>query len=125
MNAQDQIKALAELDGPPLFVIRKPIHDPFGYYRKDACGYCGLNEAWRVTEEVGRLHIGGRPTDHDRVILEPAPTKPYLTSYDAILPLVQKQPVAIKIEIMSRCCLLDAPTQLCEALLRATGKWRE
>jgi len=87
MNQQDQIKALAELDG------------------EDAVAF-------------------------------PSYTKPYLTSYDAILPLVQNQPHHII------ACIYDdmrdegwtdgvvrllnfTPSQLCEALLRATGKWKD
>lgn len=135
MKPEDQIKALSELD-EALFVIHKPIHDPFGYYRKEACGYTILSEAWRVTEEVGLKYIGGRSTDHDRVILEPAPTKPYTTSFDAIIPLIQKRwrshTMADGTKWQLRfwktlgeheCMLFNSPSKLCEALLCAEEKW--
>lgn len=59
----------------------------------------------------------------------------YLTSYDAIIPLVQKQPKWIQIAIAKRfyacdCPVLEnmavmltaTPSQLCDAVLVATGK---
>jgi hypothetical protein len=60
----------------------------------------------------------------------------YLTSYDAIIPLIQKQSDKIKTavfellqdskETISVIAVWDAtPAQLCEALLRATNKWIE
>jgi len=43
--------AIAEACGVKLFVIHKPIHNPFGYYRENAHGYTSnLAEAWKVTE---------------------------------------------------------------------------
>jgi len=59
---------------------------------------------------------------------------PYLTSYDAIIPLIQKQSYGIVANIHDILCTTNdtkyflrncSPTQLCEALLRATGKWKE
>lgn len=55
----------------------------------------------------------------------------YLTSYDAIIPLIQKQDWKIRNKI--ECKLLDnigsvvesTPAQLCEALLRSVGKWKD
>ncbi len=60
----------------------------------------------------------------------------YLTSYDAIIPLIQKQSDKIKTavfellqdskETISVIAVWDAtPAQLCKALLRATGEWKE
>lgn len=54
----------------------------------------------------------------------------YLTSYDAIIPLIQKQPYEVKCNMWNHLDaesdLWDAtPQQLCEALLRATNKWIE
>lgn len=70
----------------------------------------------------------------------------YLTSYDAIIPLIQKQSEHVKKQLadfLGEIALPDydgsdefhysvlhylicaKPTQLCEALLRATGKWIE
>ena len=61
------------------------------------------------------------------------PVKDYLTSYDAIIPLIQKQTgfTMVKIEDWIENNSATAfwyhatPAQLCEALLRATGKWIE
>lgn len=48
-------------------------------------------------------------------------------SYDAILPLIQKQDDELKLGVEHWCACYhpyDAtPRQLCEALLKATGKW--
>lgn len=74
---------VAEAIGNPLYVIRKPIHAPFEYYRENAAGYTTLAEAWRVTEEIGRRYISGRPHDSDRVVMELAPTPSFSTSRDA------------------------------------------
>lgn len=77
--------------------------------------------------------------------------KPYTTSRDAIVPVIERQPPAVLAEccrvllellkdywiqfdkdvdwssqIMCMMATLKAtPAQLCEALLRATGKWKE
>jgi len=56
--------------------------------------------------------------------------KPYLTSYDAIIPLIQKLDDCAKVRvedclesIMQTCYWFDAtPSQLCDAALVATGK---
>ncbi len=63
--------------------------------------------------------------------------KPYLTSRDAIVPVIEKlgaadqRIVAFKLigcagsfEEIARQAMLATPSQLCEALLRATGKWK-
>lgn len=47
----------------------------------------------------------------------------YLTSYDAIIPLIQKQDIEVILQL--DIALKSTPAQLCEALLRATGKWVE
>lgn len=51
----------------------------------------------------------------------------YLTSYDAIIPLIQKQPPEIRAEMFERTngrvTIMSTPMQLCELLLQATGKW--
>lgn len=51
----------------------------------------------------------------------------WLTSYDAIIPLIQKQPEEIRSKVRdildSRCYVFDAPIdELVDALLIATGK---
>ena len=93
MKPEDQIKALAELDG-------------------------------RLACTVSNCGCGSELKDFN-----------YLTSYDAIIPLIQRhqrqgRKMALKItgELwnMKLVFLFQAtPSQLCEALLRATGKWKE
>ena len=88
MNEQEQIRAIAELDG--YFTCDDPNHD---------CGY----------------------------------PQNYLTSRDAIVPVIEKQPDEIKENVCD--CLdlstkhiitaLATPTELCEALLKSCGKWKE
>ena len=107
MTTEQQIKALAELDGKPT------PHKP----------------TWKEIAEGSYAQF------------EPA----YLTSYDAIVPLIQRQGNIIKHDFLE--CLIAivhpsgfqgdydsmtimplmtaTPAQLCEALLRATGKWEE
>lgn len=62
-----------------------------------------------------------------------APIQNYLASYDAIIPLIQKQPQKVRFT-MSSILLANlgitrawqaTPTQLCNALLRATGKMKK
>ena len=90
MKPEEQIKALAELDG--IFL-----------------------DEWRPENRK-----------HFKI--------PYLTSYDAIIPLIQKQSYGIIANIHDILCTTNdtkyflrdcSPAQLCEALLRATGKWKE
>lgn len=56
---------------------------------------------------------------------------PNYFTYDAIIPLIQKQPVPIRMFIFNyfgseRMVLMEfTPQQLVEALLRAHGKWTE
>lgn len=123
MTPESQIAALASLDGPPLFVIHKPIHDPFGYYRENAHGYTTLAEAWTVTEEVGKRYIGGRPTDYDRVVLEPAPTKPYLTNFDPTIRLIQKR--GMQTVLHETFWITATPASLAADLLKAEGLWQD
>ncbi len=47
----------------------------------------------------------------------------YLHSYDAIIPVIQKQPKKIRLS-MSPISFMSTPAQLCELLLAATGKLR-
>lgn len=56
---------------------------------------------------------------------------PYLKSRDAIVPVIEKQPMETWGEIQRLLHIerefiyLATPHQLCEALLRATGKWKD
>lgn len=59
-----------------------------------------------------------------------APIQNYLASYDAIIPLIQKQTYEVKHRIWaslkSQSWTFDAtPTQLADALLIATGKMKK
>jgi hypothetical protein len=94
MKEQEQIKALAELDGLKPFE-----HD---------------DELWSMVRADGSYG-------------ETVCTPNYLTSYDAIIPLVQKQ---CKVSSVVAVCFANpsmnlSPAYICEALLRATGKWIE
>ncbi len=99
MNPAEQIKALAELDG----------------WTELFC-------------EQDRTLWGFR---NGRKYSERTPDANYLTSYDAIIPLIQKQDIDVRLAVQISTnadtgCFIDAtPTQLCEALLLATGMWKE
>jgi hypothetical protein len=107
MTEQDQIKALAELDG------------------------------WDETK-YSWVHPSGshysKTANNGRVIPDLDILPRYNTSYDAIIPLIQKQSELTKVNtwdwlryrLTKHVCPFDyTPAQLCEALLRATGKWKE
>ena len=55
--------------------------------------------------------------------------KRYLTSYDAIIPLIQKQPKEIRLKMFEekadRVSIMTTPEQLADALIKAVGKWRD
>ena len=73
----------------------------------EKCG-CGKCNRW-----VDSKHIKAIPS--------------YLTSYDAIIPLIQHQPVAIMGKVLKQFkdgtrLLYATPEQLCDAVLIATGK---
>lgn len=101
MNTQDQIKALAELDG--------------WKYHTSGVAIPPHGQVWSVPN--------------------------YLESYDAIIPLLQKSLIhiyqwldferefgkvakGVGIMPLARDALRSTPSQLSEALLRATGKWK-
>lgn len=92
MTPEEQIKALAELDGW-IYIHGAELHE----------------NGWR--------HKDGRTA------YENADLPAYLLSYDAIIPLIQKQILLHPNKPMPDT-LQATPTQLCEALLRATGKWK-
>lgn len=106
MKPEQQLKALAELDG------------------LNEC--VGMDDAGPVQWKDDFAHVVELPN--------------YLASYDAIIPLIQKQPEKIKRLLIQHltdyetnsgnsCEFVSwydySPGQLCEALLRATGKWVE
>ena len=109
MNPQEQIKALAELDGWK-FDSTDPEQDFNRWTDTRGVHYC-------------------QPLS-------------YLTSYDAIIPLIQKQDDEVICSILVSCYtsvsfspeprvpsaigyVRATPSQLCEALLRAIGKRKE
>ena len=107
MNPQEQIKALAELAG--------------------------------YKERVFTEHPDYKDKDWTMFVPD------YLYSYDAIIPLIQKQPTTVQLDIVkylyqslgntvrhtlsfgnaTKLLLMMTPQQLSEALLRATGKWKD
>ena len=108
MKYQDQIKALAELNGWKLLIQNTQ----------------GMNFV-KPDGDIATYWASGNQTDmfHN-----------WLTSYDAIIPLIQKQSSEIKWLFVAHLVpqlrpgqfQWDAtPSQPCEALLRATNKWIE
>lgn len=111
MNIKDQIKAVAELDG------------------------------WKLNEFNRQVPPNLHPLNNANCDYQ---FPPYLTSRDAIVPVIEKiiesygnqlsfytslQRLVIKqtdnpysIEFS---CITATPQQLCEALLRTTGKWKD
>lgn len=122
MTEQDQIKALAELDG---WHQQEVFESSFA-------------------DSTKQVSAGLRWTRMDSLRFE-RKLPDYLTSYDAIIPLIQKQLDTVFNCFLDNLCIIknsdDAemdgsyselrmmwmatPTQLCEALLRATGKWKD
>lgn len=110
MSEQDQIRAIAELDG----------FNPEPTPKKDSIASGGWGPdhnkpEWNFTHQLPR----------------------YLTSRDAIVPVVQKhwrtastiKGIAWQTEFHRtlpslECVLFATPLQLCEALLHATNKWK-
>ena len=98
MKPEDQIKALAELDG------------------------------WTPHDKYPDVMCRGRREAH----IKSDNMQCYLTSYDAIIPLIQRQDDGVIGELHRFLWILwkkrfyeATPNQLCEALLRATNKWIE
>lgn len=87
MTTEQQIKALAELDGWEI-----------GYTTTDG----------KVFGVFPAGNLGEQP------VKEPPP---YLTSYDAIIPL------AAKVAPWMTVSVYETPERLSERVLRATGKW--
>lgn len=103
VKTTEQIKALAELDGFIDFdMLKKQTGDLLRF-----------------------LHVARRSENSWKEIPN------YLTSYDAIIPLIQKQDYHIKQYVFSCIGSVDCvgfnydPAQLAKALLRATGKWKD
>lgn len=110
MTPEEKIKALAELDGAHT-----------GHWVEYASSHPAQN---------GKLWAEAGATWSDGSIHDELP--PYLTSYDAIILLIQKQEDSVKDDVarflFGRACVswtLEAtPAQLADALLVATGKMK-
>jgi hypothetical protein len=108
MTNEQIIKACAELDGWKDVDINK------------------LHKPWLVLGDRPTFY-GGEIKSYTVDMLVPS----YLTSYDAIIPLIQKQSDEIRGKAWGEIISInpkafdESPRQLCEALLRATGKWIE
>lgn len=105
MKPEEQIKSLAELDGY-IMELSSPNRIPvMSLYEKDKI--------------IRECHM-----DSPRMTA-------YLTSYDAIIPLIHRQSSEVREKVDQKHELVGfgygfpTPAQLCEALLRATGKWKE
>ena len=114
MTPEEQIKALAEVDG---------------WTCNPANGFCA------VVNSVLQTYLCRRSDGTWTGLPD------YLTSYDAIIPLIQKLwkndvittdfnvylTKAMNFPFQPRCieAFEATPSQLCEALLRATNKWKE
>jgi len=114
MKPEQQIKALAELDG---------FENLDRYFKQPASVFGKMQDMGTQDGRGESLDLLGRE-------LKPVPD--YLHSYDAIIPLIQRQNENTKrLFVAWLITMLNAgqfqwdatPAQICEALLRATGKW--
>lgn len=121
MTPQDQIKALAELDGCHIAAENSQ----------------GFNLVLKNGDVVTVWNDETVDGDKNRYC------EKLRTSYDAIIPLIQKQPKTVREQIAINLWavhdidsdwaeqeawaqnFLTTPAQLCEALLRATNKWKD
>ena len=145
MTNQEINIAIAEACGLRLFVLHKPLHDPFGYYRENANGYTNdIEKAWRVTAEIAAKYVNGREDQPDRVIAEPAPVPNYCNDLNAMheaeKTLNEKEAMFYLHRLFQKrlkdgstgtiACIMDnsvfatAP-QRAEAFLSTLGKWKD
>lgn len=111
MTQEQQIKALAELDGWTSLGQDAEMIEHWIQFPRDVVSRLSY-------DEIRKQRRWSLP--------------PYLTSYDAIIPLIQKQDGHTLQRIWWHINQLNhvykfmvSPAQLCEALLRATGRWTE
>jgi len=112
MKHELQIKALAELDGKSKFASEY-LH--CCEYAVEQLNNTGLGESPYSKEFEAKWDFVRRHVD-------------YLNSYDAIIPLIQKQPLEIRDRIATKggpISFMVTPAELCEKLLRATGEWKD
>jgi len=84
LTPEEKTRLLAEVDEPDAWVIMKRGL----YYRPQAHGYTScLCDAWKCSHEEAKKHEYLR--GDEPVTIKPAPPKDY-TSYDAMIPLIQK-----------------------------------
>lgn len=106
MKPEDKIKVLAELDG--YFDVH--VDDSMSN-KPTLCGTRG-----EVRNKIVKVY-------HD--------IPSYLTNYDPIIRLIQKQPREVKRDFITRIKWFAvytfecSPEQLCDALIKAVGKWKE
>ena len=133
MTPEDQIKAIAELE--KWYVVQND-DGLWSLHNKEKCVGC---YGWETEDGAwGALSRYG----YDEMT----------TSRDAIVPVIEKHPLEVKrkvvhivsdlfysskdeknqwynggwrVDCKAMACLFSTPPQLCEALLRATGKWIE
>lgn len=126
MNKHDQIKAIAELDGWTDVNWYDGDNSGPGYWNGYPETKVGVSEAMEWEAQKEKYH---KPLPH------------YLTSYDAIIPVIQKLGKMDGISFVGYLMVTEfgsnfeidesaafklitcTPAQLAEALLRATGKW--
>lgn len=101
MTPQDKIKELAELDG--WLDVKEYV------YTYDYAGESGELKQLQGREPTNLAVLRG--------------VKNYLESYDAIIPLIQKQPPEVK-ELLGYFNLCETPAELSNALLIATGRMK-
>jgi predicted oxidoreductase len=115
MSEQDQIKALAELDGFKFELVdRDVVGFPYRWFFR-----CPPEKRGNQFLSQGNVDDGVRSFND---------LPNYLTSYDAIILLIQKQPRQIinKISLWKELfVIMSTPAQLSEALIRAHGLWKE
>lgn len=91
-------------------------------------------DGWKFGE--GRMAAFCQPPPYEFGVVTHDKLPSYLTSLDAIVPVIEKQDEWAQRhfiealqdtteEISVIKLFLATPRQLCEALLRATGKWKE
>lgn len=97
MKEQEQIKAIAKLDGWNREPEKEGRLDP-----SISWGFSAVKPAWYFAHQLPQ----------------------YLISYDAIIPAIQRQPIEV-ISKMIPISFRSTPAQLCESLLKATGRWTE
>ena len=121
MKPEEQIKILAELDGWTVQeeAITRPSGDPYSACHHGTYVWMKPGVVWSEL---------GYQDQREYLRKEFSPPR-YLTSYNAIIALIQKQSPEIRAEMFEktngRVTIMTTPSQLCEALLRATGKWKE